>query len=198
MISGVSHGAHLRINVMGTNKHGNLYRQDMRPVYKSASTGNVWTRIKKPVQFKPSEEVPLAFEHTVDIMDEHIYFAFTYPYSYVDVQDELHLLDTQFESKAVIINPDTSTSTSTDKPDGIYYKRELLIYSPDNRRVDLLTISSNEGQGPLEEPMANLFPDASPLSVSCEQRAATFPNKEVIFVSSRVHSGTLLLHSHTT
>jgi hypothetical protein len=66
----------------------------------------------------------------------------------------------------------------------IYYHRELLIQSVEQRRVDLLTITSFEGiDDEREERMKNLFPDFS------TPRCHTFKSKKIIFLSSRVHPG---------
>lgn len=71
-----------------------------------------------------------------------------------------------------------------DAKSDIYYYRELLINSYEQRRVDLLTISSFEGiDEEREERIRNLFPDYS------IQRCHKFKNKKIIFISSRVHPG---------
>ncbi|XP_077186533.1 cytosolic carboxypeptidase-like protein 5 isoform X3 [Paroedura picta] len=68
--------------------------------------------------------------------------------------------------------------------DTIYYHRELLCYSLDKLRVDLLTITSCHGM--LEEREARLeklFPDMN------TPRPHRFVGKRVFFLSSRVHPG---------
>ncbi|XP_060106961.1 cytosolic carboxypeptidase-like protein 5 isoform X2 [Heteronotia binoei] len=68
--------------------------------------------------------------------------------------------------------------------DTIYYHRELLCYSLDKLRVDLLTITSFHGM--LEEREARLeklFPDVNTPRPHC------FMGKRVFFLSSRVHPG---------
>lgn len=46
------------------------------------------------------------------------------------------------------------------KQDDIYYHHELLTYSLESRRIDLITISSHHGITKLREPrLSNLFPD---------------------------------------
>lgn len=68
--------------------------------------------------------------------------------------------------------------------DDIYYYRELLITSYEQRRVDILTISSFHGiEDKREERLKNLYPDYS------KPRCQTFKDKKVIFISSRVHPG---------
>lgn len=66
----------------------------------------------------------------------------------------------------------------------IYYYRELLINSYEQRRIELLTITSFHGiEDKREERLKNLFPDYS------KPRCHTFKDKKVIFISSRVHPG---------
>jgi cytosolic carboxypeptidase protein 5 len=67
---------------------------------------------------------------------------------------------------------------------GIYYYRELLINSYEERRIDLVTITSFHGiEDKREERLKNLFPDQS------KPRCHTFKDKKIIFISSRVHPG---------
>jgi hypothetical protein len=76
-------------------------------------------------------------------------------------------------------------------PPGIYYHRELLIRSPEGRRVELITISSTDGLQDAREPwIPGLFPERveSPASV----RPCTFTGKSGIFVSARVVRGVLV------
>lgn len=68
--------------------------------------------------------------------------------------------------------------------DDIYYYRELLINSYEQRRVDIVTITSFHGiEDKREERLKNLFPDHS------KPRCHTFKDKKIIFISSRVHPG---------
>lgn len=146
-----------------------------RPVYRSNSTNQKWVRIRSSVRFiKEGENAQLYFEHSVDADNDKIFFAFTYPYSYTQVQTELANYD-------IHIN-------RMDAPDTIFYQRELLTNSCDGRRLDLLTISSVDGASSEREPLLpGLFPDT--LSPSSSNRPPVFSNKEVIIVSARVHPG---------
>ena len=97
------------------------------------------------------------------------YFALTYPFSYSDGQGLLE----QYEKKL-------TGSTS------IYFKRELLGYSIEKRRVDLITISSFDGiEATKEETIPELFPSEN----AAEDRPNTFKEKEVVFATARVHPG---------
>lgn len=89
----------------------------------------------------------MTFEHTFSVEPkEHTYFALTYPFSYSDCQNLLKL----YEISMFDIGK-------------IYFKRELLIYTLENRRVDLITISSYDKiTNKREELITNLFPLSSP------------------------------------
>ena len=70
------------------------------------------------------------------------------------------------------------------RPAGVYYHRELLTYSAEGRRVDLITISGHNGivgatEAPLGEP---LLPDGG-------ARPKRFPRKRYVLVTARVHPG---------
>jgi hypothetical protein len=116
----------------------------------------------------------LFFEHSVDVANDQLFFAFTYPYSYSQVQSELQVYD-------------ETHVNALDEPTSIFYKRELLTSSIDGRRIDLLTITSVAGRKDYEhEPLlSGLFPD----SKHTTDRSPVFVGKEVIFISSRVHPG---------
>lgn len=90
------------------------------------------------------------------------YFAFTYPYTYTELQNTLETLDKRF-----------STQNNTNDDD-IYYFRECVCYSIEKRRVDLVTISSHHGiTNQREETLKNLFPEEN-------IRPYKFSNKKVI------------------
>lgn len=110
----------------------------------------------------------ISWVHTVSEMATVTRYAFTYPFTYSELQSVLEGLDRRFP-------PDCST---------LYYHRELLVYSLDHWRVDLVTVSSHVGRGEdREERLPGLFPEDDQL------RPYRFPNKKVVFVSARVHPG---------
>ena len=65
------------------------------------------------------------FEHE----DDEVYFAFSYPFSYSDSQRMLESLETEYK----------------DDPE-IYFHRDKIALSPQERIIDLLTISSHDGK----------------------------------------------------
>ncbi|NXK89197.1 CBPC5 protein, partial [Formicarius rufipectus] len=104
------------------------------------------------------------------------YFAFCYPFSYTECQDMLAQLDGRFQ--------DCKHMSPSSPLDSVYYHRELLCYSLDKLRVDLLTVTSCHGMQEKREPrLDKLFPDTS------TPRPHRFTGKRVFFLSSRVHPG---------
>ncbi len=66
-ITGLESGEKLSIRLVNAANHATLYKHDMRPVYKSFATNNVWTRLKKPVRFeKGSDGLHIVFDHTIE------------------------------------------------------------------------------------------------------------------------------------
>jgi cytosolic carboxypeptidase protein 5 len=127
------------------------------------------------VRFQKDEDgAPLSFEHYVDNISGGVSFAFTYPYSYTMVQNDLNAYNDHVNEMS--------------SKDAIFYQRELLTNTPDNLRVDLITISSVDGASSESEPiLPDLFPDN--ISSNITLRPPIFPNKEIIFISARVHPG---------
>lgn len=100
------------------------------------------------------------------------YFAFTYPFSYTELQQMLDNIDRRF------------ANAKSYSKDDIYYTRECVCHTLEGRRVDLLTISSYHNMTSEREPrLKNLFPYEN------IPRPFTFTGKKVIFVSARVHPG---------
>lgn len=74
--------------------------------------------------------------------------------------------------------------TADDLYNEIYYCRELLTYSVEQRRIDLITITSYHGiSAEREKRLSGLFPE------NLRHRCHTFKNKKTVFLSSRVHPG---------
>jgi len=91
------------------------------------------------------------------------YFAFTYPFSYTDLQNYLRRIDARMGKRSV---------TCTDD---IYYHRECAIKSLEGRRLDVLTISSYHNISmEREDRLINMFPERS------EERPFKFRDKKVL------------------
>jgi DNA-directed RNA polymerase beta subunit len=108
-------------------------------------------RIKSCVRYEKQDDAPpqLTFDHTTENSDDIIHFAFTYPYTYAMVQEDMKRID------------ELSTKTDMENPESIYCCRELATYSLDGRRIDLVTITSALGanrENNREPSLEGLFP----------------------------------------
>lgn len=90
------------------------------------------------------------------------YFAFTYPFSYIDLQNYLRKIDVRMGKRDVTCIDD------------IYYHRECAIKSLEDRRLDILTISSYHNiSTEREDRLNNMFPEKN------EERPYKFWDKKV-------------------
>lgn len=102
-------------------------------------------------------------------LNDTIYFAWTYPYSFGE-----SLLNTQQWIKHF------------SKKEDVYVHREVLTFSRENRPMEMLTLTKTNGQLEEREPLIpGLFPEAKD---DPNKRPFAF-KKPSIFVSSRVHPG---------
>ncbi|XP_003787508.1 cytosolic carboxypeptidase-like protein 5 isoform X1 [Otolemur garnettii] len=176
-VRGGAPGKLIKINIMNMNKQSKLYSQGMAPFVRTLPTRPRWERIRDRPTFEMTEtQFVLSFVHRfVEGRGATTFFAFCYPFSYSDCQDLLHQLDQRFTE---------NHPTPTSPQDTIYYHRELLCYSLDGLRVDLLTVTSCHGLREDREPrLEQLFPDTS------TPRPFRFTGKRIFFLSSRVHPG---------
>ncbi|XP_032247477.1 cytosolic carboxypeptidase-like protein 5 isoform X2 [Phoca vitulina] len=176
-VRGGTPGKLIKINIMNMNKQSKLYSQGMAPFVRTLPTRPRWERIRDRPTFEMTEtQFVLSFVHRfVEGRGATTFFAFCYPFSYSDCQDLLNQLDQRF-----LENHPTHSSPL----DTIYYHREILCYSLDGLRVDLLTITSCHGLREDREPrLEQLFPDVATPRPFC------FTGKRIFFLSSRVHPG---------
>ncbi|XP_013923345.1 PREDICTED: cytosolic carboxypeptidase-like protein 5 isoform X4 [Thamnophis sirtalis] len=171
-------GKLIKIHIVNMNKQTKLYSQGMTPLVKTVPVKPRWERIRERPAYEMAEtQFVLSFVHRfLDCRGATTYFAFCYPYSYTECQDMLTQLDAHF-AECRHLSPSSYL-------DAIYYHRELLCYSLDKLRVDLLTITSCHGmQETREARLEKLFPDKNTPRPHC------FVGKRVFFLSSRVHPG---------
>ncbi len=89
----------------------------------------------------------LSFKFTMPAeADATAYLAFCYPYSYSELLNDLDALEARFAAK---------------EASAVFFKRDLLCLSLEQRRVDLLTVTRNGDENRKDKP--------------------------VVFVSARVH-----------
>jgi hypothetical protein len=140
----------VRLNIVDLNRQGKMYSQGMAPVYRVIPGKFQWDRIRdKPIYNTIDDIFTLSFKFkTPENVQSITYFAFTYPFSYTDLQKMLINIGLKFENYIATYEDD------------IYYTKEVVCRSLGGRDVNLLTISSYHGITPeMEVRLKNLFPD---------------------------------------
>ncbi|XP_025409754.1 cytosolic carboxypeptidase-like protein 5 isoform X2 [Sipha flava] len=187
-IKGGIPGTAVRLNLVNLNKQSKMYSQGMTPVFKvdlgKSEKPNAkfskasWFRIKEipTYQVNENQEFVLSFSHrSLENIEATTYYAFTYPYTYTDLCNSLSFYEKQF--------PLPSDLKEKNEKD-IYFHRETIVKSLDNRSVDLLTISSFKDISEEREcRLFGLFPDEN------KPRPYAFKKKKVVVMSARVHPG---------
>ena len=127
------------------------------------------------------------------------YLAFTYPYSYKELQSYLGKLEKRFCSQEMNFE-----DIRNQNPSYVYLHRDNLCYSLQNRRIDLITISGSSGiLEERESELTNLYPpsistvtgnsskmvEKNVKNPKNDIRPFKFHNKKAVFVSARVHPG---------
>ncbi|XP_057338339.1 cytosolic carboxypeptidase-like protein 5 isoform X2 [Microplitis mediator] len=164
----------VKLNVVNLNRQSKMFSQGMCPVFKVIPGHPHWERIRdKPTYTmdQKGSEFTLSFIiRTPENLKAIIYVAFTYPFTYSDLQHYLNRIDARI-SKQNLSNPDA-----------IYYHRECAIKSLEGRRLEVLTVSSYHNiWGERENNLKGLYPEPD------EQRSFKFRGKRTVFVSARVH-----------
>ncbi|XP_075238320.1 cytosolic carboxypeptidase-like protein 5 isoform X2 [Lycorma delicatula] len=170
----------VKLNIVNLNRQSKMYSQGMAPVFRISPGRNQWERVRDKPTFSTEDNMfTLSFKYrTLENVKATTYFAFTYPYSYTELKASLDAVDTK------IMKMSEANARSDPKMDNIYYHREVVCYSLEGRRIELLTVSSHHGITSVREPrLVSLFPDAS------TPRPFQFVDKKVIFLSARVHPG---------
>ncbi|XP_071449217.1 cytosolic carboxypeptidase-like protein 5 [Hetaerina americana] len=170
-VKGIKQPVLMKFNIVNMNRHSRVFTDHMYPVYMIHGHQR-WQRIKeKPCFTDSGENAVLTFSHRIENLQK-VYFALCYPYPYRDITAFLKKIDAKY----------SSVNKSNFSSDDIYYYRECVCNSLDGRNVDLITITSTWGISKEREcRLKNLFPNTS------IPRPHQFPNKQVIFISARVH-----------
>ncbi|XP_019872750.1 cytosolic carboxypeptidase-like protein 5 [Aethina tumida] len=164
----------IKFNLVDLNRQGKMYSQGMAPVHRIIPGKPQWERIRDRPTYTINDNIfTLTFKfRTPENVQSIMYFAFTYPFTYTELDRMLTTIDRRF------INYQPMSE------DDIYYVRERICNSLDGRSIDLITLSSYHGiTSEREVRLKNLFPDKS------VQRPFKFIGKKVIFISARVHPG---------
>jgi len=174
-------GAVVKFTMMNLNKQSKLFSQGMIPVFMLTPGKHQWERLRdKPTYRTEENNFSMSFrfrnlEDTTNI----VYFAFTYPYTYKELQTSLVKLDKKFGNRGA------SYEDLSARPDhSIYFHKETVIRSLEHRKLTLITISGMSGIQPEKESdLEHLFEEEE------DNRPYTFSGKKTIFVSARVHPG---------
>ncbi|KAL6268400.1 hypothetical protein P5V15_001535 [Pogonomyrmex californicus] len=166
----------VKFNIVNLNKQVKMFSQGMCPVFKIVPGHLHWERIRERPTYtldQKGNDFTLSFlYYTPENSKAITYFAFTYPFSYTDLQNYLKRIDMRMGKRSVVCMDD------------IYYHRECAIKSMEDRRLDILTISSYHNISmEREDRLNNMFPEMN------EERPYKFRDKKVIFISARVHPG---------
>ncbi|XP_054003401.1 cytosolic carboxypeptidase-like protein 5 isoform X1 [Hylaeus anthracinus] len=169
-------GVCVKFNIVNLNKQVKMFSQGMCPVFKIVPGHMHWERIRDRPTYsldQKGSDFTLSFLYfTPENCKAITYFAFTYPFSYTDLQNYLKRVDTRIAKRTITC------------VDDVYYHRECAIKSLEGRRMDIVTISSFHNiSTEREDRLNNMFPEKN------EERPFKFWNKKVIFISARVHPG---------
>ncbi len=151
-VSNAKKNQRVLFTICNFSKQRSLYRQGMAPIVKSTSRPH-WECIpSKQVYYYKSyrhgKTYVLSFSFLFDQEDEDYYFAYSFPYTYTDLQRFLHGIEVkQFP----------------------YFRRELLGRTVQYRRMDLLTITDFESTAPKKTIAitARIHPGETPASYVC-------------------------------
>lgn len=152
----------LKFTIKNLNLQNKLFSEGMKPVYKTSSSD--WKRVESKVEFQIlNDNFETTFTHTCN--SKPTYFAFTYPWSLSENETFMNELQKNC------------------KDSKIYYSKENLINTLQRRPCYIITITSQLYlREKREKNFVGLFPEAG-------LRCNKFYNKQIVFISSRVHPG---------
>ncbi len=171
-VTNVPQGDTITFSMRNMNNQGKLYKAGLKPVYRVLPTNQKsWKRLPAPMSWDYGVEgFTLNWSFKFDFeASETVYFAFTWPWSYQEQQERTASMEEKFKFHS-----------------DIYFEREVLALSHEQRQVDLITISSfDKIKTEREALIEGLFPchHGDP-----ELRPYKF-DKPTIFLTSRVHPG---------
>eukprot|EP00755_Sulcionema_specki_P023920 Sspe_Gene.80065::Locus_50368_Transcript_2_2_Confidence_0.667_Length_646::g.80065::m.80065 len=135
-IRGGFRGREILLHLRNLSPQNKLYEFDMRPVVKVGEDGS-WARIEtKPKVKCLCSGLGLSWPYTFQ-SDHPVYFAFTFPYSYTELQGHIAAWERTANST---VSPETGQPR-------VFFCKETIASSLQGRRVDLLTISGYNGMG---------------------------------------------------
>jgi hypothetical protein len=174
-------GNTIKLSIQNLNKQGRLYQQGLTPLTRTVPGKMTWERMRDRPEYQSTENgMVLSFQFSPPEYRKTItYFAFCYPFSYADCLKYLTRIEQRLPRR--VTTPDDNNHHDITE---IYYRRDVLCYSLDGLRIDLITVSSYDGITSETEPLLpGLFPESD------SSRSNLFEGKKVVLITSRVHPG---------
>lgn len=100
-VQGANKGETIKFSIKNMNKQAKLYSMGLRPVYRVIPKGKGWQRIPGPTKWnRGTSGLEVHFQHTfAQNDDERVYFAFTYPFSYHDIQEKTKKIEEKLQDE---------------------------------------------------------------------------------------------------
>ena len=119
----------------------NLFSNRYKIVWTTQVSKDVWLKLPFEINYEPlpGNNARISWDFEAQETAVH-YFAFAYPYTL----EKMHKTISELQSSVI---------------DSIYFHQETIIYSPQNRPIDLLTITERSNlREDLEDCHPHLFP----------------------------------------
>ena len=143
-LRGLTKGANVRFTVMNFSGMKNLFGNRYKIVWTTQPGKDLWLKLPFEINYEqlPGNNARVTWDFEAQESAVH-YFAFAYPYSL----DKLDRMLREVQANA---------------PSTAYIHRETLIYTPQNRPVELISITDNANlREESEESLPHLFPTDS-------------------------------------
>lgn len=113
-----------------------------------------------------------------NLNNETTFFAFSLPFSYEENQQQIDDIETLFKTANPVHN--------------LYFHRETVYYSAEGRKMEMMTISSNDGITDQREAVPSQNNDYKGIFPEAASKGRPFlfeDSKKVCVFTSRVHTG---------
>jgi len=183
-VHGVPQGEQLTFTFKNLNVQSKLYGQGLKPVFRVLpNTQKKWRRIFTKVNYfiNNEDQFILRFTHMFSNTPcETTFFAFSYPFSYEESQAKIDDIQTRFAAASLEKN--------------LYFHREVVCYSIEGRKMEMMTISSRDGMLEEREAIPEDGVDTPCLYPEAQKEPARRPHqfdesKKVVIFTARVHPG---------
>ncbi|CAI2359128.1 unnamed protein product [Moneuplotes crassus] len=146
-----------------------IYENGLKPVFKSFPGEDPWSIIPTDLSWKNGPDgFQIQFDYTFTEAQESVSFCFSHPFSYQMINQMVNHAQEICKER-----------------EDVYFKRELLAYSLEKRKIELITLTDSTEMTDDEEP---LIKGCFPRHKRSMKRPRIF-NKPTIFFTARVHPG---------